>query len=175
MVTHFTWRTQSFSPVRTSAPQDRTKQYTDYHFVWFNIQLTKHTLIIMFQSVRSTYVTRVYAYHKLLPWRFHTLVTFSHSELICKVTSYLVNKLRTKLPWNHHKHTIRAILAKMHFFLPQASEIIPVTNEPISIPAKKTDWRVAPRKLRSQIRFHLRKGDKKVPFFKNVFASSTDT
>ena len=45
----------------------------------------------------------------------------------------------------------------MHFFRPQASEMIPVENEPISIPAKKTDWTVAPRKPRSQMRFHLDK------------------
>lgn len=47
-----------------------------------------------------------------------------------------------------------ALDTKMHFFRPQASENIPVTKEPISIPTKKQDWIVAPRNFRSQMRFH---------------------
>jgi len=51
---------------------------------------------------------------------------------------FLGNILGSKVEYNFEL-TIIAMLAKMHFFRPQASEMIPVENEPISIPAKKTD------------------------------------
>lgn len=54
-----------------------------------------------------------------------------------------------------------ALQMKIHFFRPQASEIIPVTIEPTSIPAKKQDCIVAPRNARSQIKFHLNINEKK--------------
>ena len=54
-----------------------------------------------------------------------------------------------------------ALQMKIHFFRPQASEIIPVTSEPTNIPAKKQDCIVAPRNARLQIKFHLNINEKK--------------
>jgi len=42
-------------------------------------------------------------------------------------------------------NTIMPLHMNRHFFRPQASDIIPVTNDPISIPAKYRDWMVAAR------------------------------
>lgn len=88
----------------------------------------------------------------------------------CNLTMLLTCwPLRSKL--DIFELTVIAMLANIQFFRPHASEMIPVKNEPISIPAKKIDWRVAPRKPRSQMRFHLKYQKENVKFKWFVYLS----